>query len=100
MERGMSLIPGSGRSPGEGKDNPLQYSCLGYPMNRRSLVDYIPRCCKKVSHDLRNKQQQPLTDPLWPRRVTGGARKLTQKQKKEHLIKVSLSPKQSYNPEV
>ena len=22
------LIPGSGRSPGEGKDNPLQYSCL------------------------------------------------------------------------
>ena len=22
-------IPGSGRSPGEGKGNPLQYSCLG-----------------------------------------------------------------------
>ena len=22
------LIPGSGRSPGEGNDNPLQYSCL------------------------------------------------------------------------
>ena len=27
------LIPGSGRSPGEGNGNPLQYSCLG------SLVD-------------------------------------------------------------
>ena len=27
-------IPGSGRSPGEGNDNPLQYSCLGNPMNR------------------------------------------------------------------
>ena len=24
----LSLIPGSGRSPGEGNGNPLQYSCL------------------------------------------------------------------------
>ena len=30
----MSLIPGSGRSPGEGNGNPLQYSCLGNPMDR------------------------------------------------------------------
>ena len=28
------LIPGSGRSPGEGNGNPLQYSCLRNPMNR------------------------------------------------------------------
>ena len=28
------LIPGSGRSPGEGNDNPPQYSCLGNPMDR------------------------------------------------------------------
>ena len=28
------LIPGSGRSPGEGRSNPLQYSCLGNPMLR------------------------------------------------------------------
>ena len=27
-------IPGSGRSPGEGNGNPLQYSCLGNPMHR------------------------------------------------------------------
>ena len=27
-------IPGSGRSPGEGNDNPLHYSCLGNPMDR------------------------------------------------------------------
>ena len=27
-------IPGSGRSPGEGNDNPLQYSCLKNPMDR------------------------------------------------------------------
>ena len=29
-----SLIPGLGISPGEGNDNPLQYSCLGNPMDR------------------------------------------------------------------
>ena len=29
----MGLIPGSGRSPGEGNGNPLQYSCQ-YPMDR------------------------------------------------------------------
>ena len=30
----MWLIPWSGRSPGEGNGNPLQYSCLGNPMDR------------------------------------------------------------------
>ena len=32
--RDTSLIPGSGRSPGGGNGNPLQYSCLGNPMDR------------------------------------------------------------------
>ena len=31
------LIPGLGRGPGEGNDNPLQYSGLGNPMGRRAL---------------------------------------------------------------
>ena len=30
----LGPIPGSGRSPGEGNGNPLQYSCLGNPMDR------------------------------------------------------------------
>ena len=30
----MGLIPGSGRSPGEGNGNPFQYSRLGNPMDR------------------------------------------------------------------
>ena len=30
----MGLIPGLGRSPGEGSGNPFQYSCLGNPMGR------------------------------------------------------------------
>ena len=30
----MGLIPGWGRSPGGGRGNPLQYSCLENPMGR------------------------------------------------------------------
>ena len=32
----MGLIPTSGRSPGEGKGNTFQYSCLRNPMDRRA----------------------------------------------------------------
>ena len=38
----LGLIPRSGRSPGEGNGNPLQYSCLENPMHGRSLVGYSP----------------------------------------------------------
>ena len=30
----LGLIPGSGRSPGEGNGNPLQYLCLENPIDR------------------------------------------------------------------
>ena len=30
----IGSIPGSGVSPGEGNSNPLQYSCMGNPMDR------------------------------------------------------------------
>ena len=30
----LGLIPGLGTSPGGGHGNPLQYSCLGNPMDR------------------------------------------------------------------
>ena len=32
--RDAGSIPDSGRSPGEGNDDRLQYSCLGKPMDR------------------------------------------------------------------
>ena len=34
--RDSGLIPGMGRSPGEGNGNPLQYSSLGNPMDREA----------------------------------------------------------------
>ena len=36
-EGDLGLILGSGRSPGEGNGNPLQYSCLENPMDRGAL---------------------------------------------------------------
>ena len=35
------LTPAWARSPGGGRDNPLQYSCLENPHGQRSLVGYI-----------------------------------------------------------
>ena len=32
----LGSTPGSGRSPGEGNGNPLQYSCLENPMDREA----------------------------------------------------------------
>ena len=32
----VGSIPGLGRYPGEGNCNPLKYSCLGNPMDRRA----------------------------------------------------------------
>ena len=53
-----SLIPGSGRSPGEGHGNPLQYSCLENPMNRRAWWATVYGVTKRVRYDLATKQQQ------------------------------------------
>ena len=39
---GLVLNSESGRSPGEGNGNPLQYFCLENPDAQRSLVDYSP----------------------------------------------------------
>ena len=57
----MGLIPGLGRSPGEGNGNPLQ-SFPGKSRGQKSLVGYSPWGLKRVRHDLATKrQQQPST---------------------------------------
>ena len=39
--RDICSVPGSGRSPGEGNDNPLQYSCLENSMDRGAWWDTV-----------------------------------------------------------
>ena len=41
------LIPGSEISPGEENGNPLQYSCLGNPMDRRTWWATVHRVTKE-----------------------------------------------------
>ena len=42
----LGLIPGLGRSPGEGNGNPLQYSCLENPMDRGAWRATVHRVAK------------------------------------------------------
>ena len=44
--RDAGSIPGSGRSTGEGNGNPLQYSCLGNPMDRGAGWAIVHRVTK------------------------------------------------------
>ena len=44
----VSLIPGSGRAPGEGNGNPLQYSCLKNSMDRGALWAIVHRVAKEL----------------------------------------------------
>ena len=46
--RNAGLIPGSGRSPGGGHGNPLQYSCLENSYGQKSLEGYSPWCSKEL----------------------------------------------------
>ena len=46
--RDVGSIPGSGRSPGEGNGNPLQYSCLENPMDRGTWWFTVHRVAKEL----------------------------------------------------
>ena len=48
--RDMGLIPGLGRSPGEGYGNPLQYYWLRNPMDRGAWWATVPGL-QRVEHD-------------------------------------------------
>ena len=53
----VGLIPGLGRSTGEGNGNSLQYSCLGNPMHRGAWQATVHGGHKRVGHDSATKQQ-------------------------------------------
>ena len=54
--RDAGSLPGSGRSPGEGNGNPLQYCCLENPLDRgawRATVHGIPKELHMTEHACR-----------------------------------------------
>ena len=53
-ERDTSLIPGLGRSPGEGNGNSLQYSCLENPMDRGACQVTV-HAVERAGHDSATK---------------------------------------------
>ena len=58
--RDMGLIPGSGRSPGEGHGNPLQYSCLENPMDGGAWQVTVHRVAKSWTQLKRLSTQENL----------------------------------------
>ena len=48
--RDVGSIPGSGGSPGGGHGNPLQYSCLGNPMDRGAWQSVVHSVTKSHIH--------------------------------------------------
>ena len=62
---GQDLIPMSGRSPGEGNGNPLQYSCLENPMDREACLQSIES--QRVRHDWRDLA---VGIQLWAKQIT------------------------------
>ena len=48
----VDSVLGSGRSPGGGNGNPLQYSCLGNSMDRGAWLDIVCEGHKSVGHSL------------------------------------------------
>ena len=59
--RRLGSIPGSGRSPGEENDSPLQYSCLENPMDRGAWRALVYRG-GRVRHDW-TQTPQPVPQP-------------------------------------
>ena len=53
----MGSIPESGRSPRRGNDNPLQFSCLGNPMDRGAWGAAVHGVAR-VGHDLATEHMQ------------------------------------------
>ena len=78
-------VPRSGRSPGGGHGNSLQYSCQENPMDR-NLVGYSPQgpCGRKESY---TTEQQNTHTPPWTSTLLGrrGNKMLPKEQEKSRI---------------
>ena len=64
-EGDVCSVPGSRRSPGEGNGSPLQYSCLGNPMDRkawRTTVHVVTKNQTPLSNENNNYMLCTMSD--------------------------------------
>ena len=67
----VGSIPESGRPPGDGNCNPLQYSCLGNPMDTGAWQDIVHGVAKSQTQlsdymtTRGQKEQSPVIDRQW-----------------------------------
>ena len=57
----LGLITGSGKSPGEGNGNPLQYSCLENSMDRGAWRATVPGVAKELDMTYRLNTNKMVT---------------------------------------
>jgi len=73
--RDTGSIPGWGRYPGEGNGNPLQYFCIGNPMDRGTWWATVHGFAR-AAHDLATKHTHTHTHSLHPTMETDLGRKI------------------------
>ena len=68
----LNLTPGLGRSPGEGNDYPLQYSCLENSIDRAAWRATLSTGLQRVRHNrainthtVLERQVGPILSRLW-----------------------------------
>ena len=63
----LGLIPGLGRSPGEGNSFPLQYSCLENSMDRAAWQATVHEAAKSWTQlsNFKEKKKERERDPTW-----------------------------------
>ena len=83
--RDMGLIPGPGRSPGEGNGNSLQYSCLGNFMHRGAWQATAHVVTKSQTRLRDNVQLYIVNLIIWK---TPNLTKLEYKWNSEHLWEI------------
>ena len=82
--RDAGLTPGSGRSPGRGNGNPLQYSCLGNSRDRGARWVTVTGMAKSRTRlsthacALLRKRRRQIIEEVWPSKRRGGMRSRAQ----------------------
>ena len=86
------LIPGLERSLGEGNGNPLQYSCLGNPMDRGAGWATVQRISKGRTQMITSTEGHRAGNKALSQLQTGGSVRNAPLEARPHQEEVSMMP--------